>query len=124
MSLKFYCNQCPASFKQLRSLIEHYETKHNPEKVQYQKLGESISYCKADSGCKVATEHLGSQSLCLECPFPECIYDDPLKGSARAKKQNRNVAIVERYKAGIATEDIASEFGVSIRTIQRVLRSL
>ncbi len=33
------------------------------------------SYGHFDSGCRVATLHLGHASLCFECPFSKCVKD-------------------------------------------------
>ena len=33
------------------------------------------AYLWADSGCVDATRLLGRQSLCLECPYDECLLD-------------------------------------------------
>lgn len=81
-----------------------------------------------DTGCKIATEYLNHQSSCLKCPFDKCIYDEPIKNTYqsayRVKTIKRNQAILDRVKAGVHTKEIAREFSLSERTIQRVLRSL
>jgi len=123
MSLRFYCNQCPASFNQFEKLVRHYEAKHNPDSEQYRKLRDAITYSGADSGCKVATEYLGRQSSCLDCPFKrKCVYDTGRIGIANIRKRRRDGEIIRRWKQGERIKDLAVEFGVTIRTIQRVVK--
>ena len=52
----------------------------------YRKSGstDGESYNLSNSGCKVATLHLGYSSLCLECPFPECVLDKVRKPGSKA----------------------------------------
>lgn len=39
-------------------------------------LPDALGYRYSDSGCAFATEFLGHQSSCLDCPFiKRCIYD-------------------------------------------------
>ncbi len=118
--MKFNCNQCSASFNQLKGLVEHYETIHNPENQQYSKLREAIAYSGSDSGCQTATEYLGYQSFCLKCPFPKCVFDEPGVGVTTVKKRNRNEEIRQRLAEGASISDMAKAFNVSKRTIQRV----
>ena len=121
MSLRFYCNQCPASFNQFKKLVQHYESVHNPESEQYRKLRHAITYKGADSGCEAATEYLGYQSSCLNCPFPKCVLDEMGIGFARARKRNRNEEIRQRFNDGEGIADLAKAFGVCQKTIQRVV---
>ncbi len=39
---------------------------------------DAIGYAGANSGCTIATEHMGKPSRCLDCPFEVC----KLKGEA------------------------------------------
>ena len=41
------------------------------------------SYNLSDSGSREATDYLKHQSLCLECPFPECLLDKLKKSGPR-----------------------------------------
>lgn len=93
MSLKFCCNQCPASFNQFKDLVRHYETRHNKNGKEYRSLLDTVSYAGGDSGCQRATDHLGYQSSCLECPFPKCKLVEPGVGPVRVKKRDRNEEI-------------------------------
>ena len=65
-----------------------------------------------DVGC----EH---SSSCLRCPLPRCRYDKAYQDQVR---QLRDVAIVEATQAGRTVSELAQEFGVSKKTIKRVLQ--
>lgn len=41
---------------------------------------------RCDTGCKTATDYLGHQSECLECPFAECVEDS--KPNYHPRKNN------------------------------------
>lgn len=76
-------------------------------------LPENTSY--SDSGCDLYPS-------CLQCPLPRCRYEEP--GGARAMlRTTRNVSI-ERlaYDDGLSVSEIAGRFGLSRRTVFRVLR--
>ncbi len=75
-----------------------------------------------DRGCPRATDYLGVQSHCVECPFERCLLED-FRGEQHSKKMDRDKTIRERYKRGVTVEALAEEFGVGIRTIHSVLRS-
>ena len=73
-------------------------------------------YCHyPDQGCDLA-------SLCLSCPLPKCIYDQP-RGKQRWLKGARNREIMRLFTTeGKGVKELALEFGVSQRTIQRALK--
>lgn len=81
-----------------------------------------------DMGCKRATDYLGYQSECLDCPFSECI--EVLVDNTRAEGKRmpilnkfvRDQAIQLAWVEGKTQREIAKEFGIHIRTVQRVLR--
>lgn len=66
-----------------------------------------------DDGCDIHPH-------CLTCPLPRCRYDEPggLRGMINAARDRQIVAFRTR---GIAVDDIADRFGVSRRTIFRIL---
>ena len=64
-----------------------------------------------DTGCSLAPS-------CLACPLPACRYDVPQNW----EKQERNVRIVARREAGATVTTIVAEFGVSLRTVARVMQ--
>jgi Helix-turn-helix domain of resolvase len=66
-----------------------------------------------DDGCDIHPQ-------CLTCPLPRCRYEDPggLKGMLNGMRDREIVRMRER---GMPIEEIADEFGVSRRTVFRVL---
>jgi hypothetical protein len=66
-----------------------------------------------DDGCDIHPQ-------CLTCPLPRCRYEDPggLKGLLNGMRDREIVTLKSR---GWTIEDIADEFGVSRRTVFRVL---
>ena len=74
-------------------------------------------YCHyRDEGCEFGVS-------CLNCPFPRCIYDEP-GGKQRWLKGQRNREIVRQlYIEGKGERELAEMFGVSLRTVQRVLKN-
>jgi len=73
-------------------------------------------YCHyRDEGCELAES-------CLNCPFPECIYDEP-GGKQRLLKEQRNAEIVKLFSTGKkSVKELAQMFNLSVRTIQRALK--
>ena len=74
-------------------------------------------YCRyRDEGCELADS-------CLDCPFPQCIYEEA-GGMQHWLKKMRNREIARLFsKEGKVVKELASKFGLSQRTIQRALRS-
>ena len=74
-------------------------------------------YCNyRDEGCE-------SADSCLDCPFPQCLYDQP-RGKQHWLKGLRNKEIARLFSnEGKRVEELASIFGLSQRTIQRALKS-
>lgn len=66
-----------------------------------------------DNGCKYATR-------CLECPFDTCLYEQP-GGKAHFLKSRRNNEIIRLAREGKTTNEISQKFGMSRRSIQRIL---
>jgi hypothetical protein len=82
--------------------------------VRSDTLPENFAY--RDDGCDVSPS-------CLNCPLPVCKYDDPdyLRRTARGA---RDEAIIEaRERDRLPVPALASRFGVSTRTVHRVLQS-
>ena len=73
-------------------------------------------YCHyRDNGCEFADS-------CLNCPLPECIYAQP-GGKQRWLKGLRDEAVLRLFTAqGKGVKELALMFGVSRRTIQRILQ--
>jgi hypothetical protein len=86
------------------------------EKASHEGLDLKPEYCHyRDEGCEYA-------KACLDCPFPQCLYDEP-RGRQRWMKQTRDKEIKRLFNAGRRVKELAIFFGVSQRTIQRALRS-
>ena len=73
-------------------------------------------YCRyRDEGCELT-------SSCLSCPLPTCVYDQP-RGRQRWLKTARNREMARLFGAGGRdVRQLADEFGVSTRTVQRALK--
>ncbi len=66
-----------------------------------------------DDGCDVSPS-------CLNCPLPRCRYEEP--GGLRALlNKTRDKHIVAQRTAGVPVAELATRFGVSRRTVFRVL---
>ncbi|HUV56991.1 MAG TPA: helix-turn-helix domain-containing protein [Dehalococcoidales bacterium] len=75
-----------------------------------------------DEGCEAATAYLGNPSSCLNCPFPNCIYDQ-YGGKQRWLKRLRDKEMVILFTTeGKGIKELALIFGVSQRTVQRALK--
>ena len=73
-------------------------------------------YCHyQDNGCEFADS-------CLNCPLPECIYTQP-GGKQRWLKRLRDKEVLGLFTTqGKGVKELALMFGVSRRTIQRILQ--
>lgn len=67
----------------------------------------------ADTGCNLFRS-------CLGCPLPACRFDDE-QASMNVRLGRRAARVMELVEAGVAVDAIASEFGVSKRTVFRDL---
>jgi hypothetical protein len=73
-----------------------------PEKTRYQ-----------DDGCDISES-------CFSCPLPRCRYEE--RGGLRAIiNAHRDNQMIQLRLAGMAVEDLADRFGVSRRTVFRVI---
>jgi DNA-binding CsgD family transcriptional regulator len=83
-------------------------------------LGESDldllpEYCHyQDDGCEFADS-------CLNCPFPDCIYAQP-GGRQQWLKSLRDQEVLKLHSQGKSVKELAEMFGLSSRTIQRILK--
>ncbi len=69
-----------------------------------------------DEGCDLAAS-------CLNCPFPECVDDLP-GGRQRWLKRKRDTEINRLFTVeGKAAGELARTFGISLRTVQRALKT-
>ena len=67
----------------------------------------------SDTGCDLYRS-------CLGCPLPACRFDDE-QAAQNVRLGRRAARVMELVEAGIAVDAIASEFGVSKRTVFRDL---
>ena len=58
---------------------------------------------------------------CLDCRFARCVYDKPW-GKRQQLKMGRNREILRFFQHCKDTGELARKFGVSRRTVQRVLK--
>jgi hypothetical protein len=74
-------------------------------------------YCQyRDNGCEFA------DYSCLNCPFPDCIHAQP-GGKQRWLMALRDKEVLRLLTAqGKGVKELALMFGVSRRTIQRILK--
>ena len=65
-------------------------------------ITENQSYLGVDSGCHWATEKLGEQSKCFDCPFGDCVYVDMsiLREYTQAKNRECKAAYNRRVRQG------------------------
>jgi hypothetical protein len=80
-------------------------------RVRGDQLPENMRY--RDDGCNIHPQ-------CLTCPLPQCRYEDRggLRGMMNAHRDREIVAL--RMK-GVGAAEVASRFGISRRTVFRVL---
>jgi hypothetical protein len=72
-------------------------------------------YCRyQDDGCEFANS-------CLNCPFPDCIYAQP-GGRQQWLKNLRDQEVLKLHSQGKSVKELAEMFGLSPRTIQRILK--
>ena len=67
-----------------------------------------------DDGCEVSPH-------CLECPLPRCRYDEP-GGLRGLLNESRNAEVLRARAGGYTVEEIATRFGISRRSVFRILR--
>ena len=69
-----------------------------------------------DDGCDISES-------CLACPLPRCRYEEP--GGLRALlNETRDQQIVQLRLTGVPVEELAGRFGISRRTVFRVIGSM
>ena len=72
-------------------------------------------YPYEDTGCEVA-------SSCLNCPLPQCRYDDPAwyQKNRRLAKDFKVFTAIKNEQ--LSVEEAADRFSVTIRTIFRIMQ--
>jgi len=67
-----------------------------------------------DTGCEFSPS-------CLDYPFPACL-EDSFRGKLALQKKLRNTEIKRLLQEGKKAKELAIAFGISQRTIQRVVK--
>lgn len=67
-----------------------------------------------DTGC-------GFAPSCLNCPFPECMEDNPAQRQAFSDQREGAYQIIKMCQEGKSKKVIAAKLGISLRTVQRAL---
>ncbi|MFQ5879780.1 MAG: sigma factor-like helix-turn-helix DNA-binding protein [Dehalococcoidia bacterium] len=68
-----------------------------------------------DGGCDV-------HPACLTCPLPRCRYDDPRGARGLLNSQRDHEILQLRWRQGLAVDDLARRYGISRRTVFRIMR--
>ena len=68
-----------------------------------------------DTGCDVAPR-------CLECPLPACKYDDPAAYRQATQRNLDRLVRQARHDTGLGAARLGRQFGVSERTVYRILQ--
>ena len=73
--------------------------------------------------CHYRDEGYEIHKSCLDCPLPSCVYEVP-GGKQRWLKRQRNRQMAKKFiSEGKEVKELAQSFGISTRTVQRVLKS-
>ena len=56
---------------------------------------------------------------CLECPLPQCVHDNPKIAHLYARRK-KDKAIMESWKPGMTTAEVAKLWGLTARTLYRI----
>ena len=100
------------------SEMDEFEAEFPEEGVPCENESDLLpEYCRyRDEGCDLA----GS---CLNCPFPQCVYEQP-RGRQGWLKNLRDSEIAGLFKnESKGVKELALTFGVSQRTVQRALKN-
>ena len=82
-------------------------------------IGESDTAVRTEH-CEYRPRNKGCDLFpsCLRCPLPKCRYDNP---GRQTGKELRNREMVRLHKAGMEVKELAQRFGVSKRTVHRII---
>ena len=106
---KLRCSGCNAdnNKRQRAQLSRKNPDTHNPDER------EDFTTYYPDTGCEVSLS-------CLECPLPQCKYDDPVWYQKRRRLAGDLKMLSTMESEGLTIEEAAERFGVTIRTIFRI----
>ena len=77
------------------------------------------AYSYADSGCPEATDYLGEQSHCYECPFPRCVYESG--GKRRLLTELRNMKLLRLWRQGKDSAELSDSFNLSLVQVNKII---
>ena len=72
-------------------------------------------YPYRDEGCEISPS-------CLSCPLPKCKYDDPGWFQRHKQRQRDKKVASALQEEGLSVREASVRFGLSQRTIFRILR--
>lgn len=58
---------------------------------------------------------------CLHCPLPQCRYDEPRRRQMRKELRNKEILRLHQEER-LKVKELAARFGVSKRTVHRIIR--
>ena len=70
-----------------------------------------------DQGCDLSPS-------CLKCPLPRCRHDAEAQGKRSARMLRDREILRQRTAAAKSAAELAAEFNLSKRTVQRIIRRL
>ena len=76
-------------------------------------MGEERS-CYKDDGCELGI-------CCLSCSLPRCIHDEPGGRRGQQRRQRNREIVSLRQRQGLKIGELARRYGVSSRTVYRIL---
>jgi hypothetical protein len=96
----------------MTTAVVEFDLRHtNGRKIRVDALPEYLTF--RDVGCDLSP-------TCLRCPLEHCRYDEP--GGARKLLQgSRDGAVCQRRAEGAGIDALATEFGLSRRSVFRIL---
>ena len=68
-----------------------------------------------DDGCEVSPS-------CLQCPLPQCKYDDPSWFQRQKQKERDRGVVADLREGGLSVPEVAARFELSQRTVFRILK--
>ena len=72
-------------------------------------------YHYEDTGCEASDS-------CLDCPLPQCKYDDPVWYQRNRRLTNDFRLIHVMHRESLSIEETAERFGITVRTVFRILQ--
>lgn len=80
----------------------------------------NIGHVPEDKGCKKAKK-LGYYGPCLECTIEPCL-EDVVQGVSKAIRRSRDDKMLKAIRNGQSSKEVAVQFGVSKRTVERAIK--